>query len=51
MYDLDKQINELQGEYTKAMEESYQLEKGRSNWMKNVNMRCLWQIMLNEKNS
>lgn len=27
MYALDKQINELQGEYTKAMEESYQLEK------------------------
>lgn len=27
MYALDKQINELQGEYTKAMEENYQLER------------------------
>lgn len=27
MYALDKQINQLQGEYTKAMEESYQLDK------------------------
>ena len=27
MYALDKQINELQGQYTKAMEENYQLEK------------------------
>ena len=27
MYALDKQINELQGKYTKAMEENYQLER------------------------
>lgn len=27
MYTLDKQINELQGQYTKAMEENYQLER------------------------
>ena len=27
MYSLDKQINELQGKYTKAMEENYQLER------------------------
>lgn len=27
MHALDRQINDLQGEYTKAMEESYQLEK------------------------
>ena len=27
MYVLDKQINELQGKYTKAMEENYQLER------------------------
>lgn len=27
MYTLDKQINELQGKYTKAMEENYQLER------------------------
>lgn len=27
MYALDKQINELQGKYTKAMEENYQIER------------------------